>query len=151
MIIDDLPSGSVWMFFVNIFISFFFQIIGFILTHLLHTSHAAKFGSRAGLGLTLIQYGFYYRSMESDDATEGDDAITWPPIPVATPDSTGASTAVTNPDDVQVISGLSMRDWISFILMTAGKCPSSNPHKRLPRPANRLVPCIIIHRWFLAR
>ncbi|SJL10662.1 uncharacterized protein ARMOST_14053 [Armillaria ostoyae] len=97
-----------------------FQIIGFILTHLLHTSHAAKFGSRAGLGLTLIQYGFYYRSMESDDAKEGDDAITWPPIPVATADSTDASTAVTNPDDVQVISGLSMRDWISFILMTAG-------------------------------
>lgn len=149
MIIDDLPSGSVWMFFVNIFISFFFQIIGFILTHLLHTSHAAKFGSRAGLGLTLIQYGFYYRSMESDDATEGDDAITWPPIPATTPDSTGTS-AVTNPDDVQVISGLSMRDWISFILMTAGKWPF-NPHKRLPRPANRLVPCIIIHRWFLAR
>ncbi len=55
-----------------------------------------KIRSRAGLGLTLIQYGFYYRSMESDDATEGDDAITWPPIPVATPDSTGASTAVTN-------------------------------------------------------
>ncbi|KAK0233873.1 hypothetical protein IW262DRAFT_1477327 [Armillaria fumosa] len=120
MIIDDLPSGSVWMFFVNIFISFFFQIIGFILTHLLHTSHAAKFGSRAGLGLTLIQYGFYYRSMESDDTTEGDDAITWPPIPVATADSTDASTAVTNPDNVQVISGLSMRDWVSFILMTAG-------------------------------
>ncbi|KAK0466218.1 uncharacterized protein EV420DRAFT_1636808 [Desarmillaria tabescens] len=124
MIIDDLPSGSVWMFFVNIFISFFFQIIGFILTHLLHTSHAAKFGSRVGLGLTLIQYGFYYRSMESDDATGGgggDDAITWPPIPVETPDNTDASKmAVTNPDDVQVISGLSMRDWISFILMTVG-------------------------------
>ncbi|KAK0199190.1 hypothetical protein DFS33DRAFT_1376550 [Desarmillaria ectypa] len=109
MIIDDLPSGSVWMFFVNIFISFFFQIIGFILTHLLHTSHAAKFG-----------YGFYYRSIESDDTTGDDDAITWPPLPVETPDNTDASTAVTNPDDVQVISGLSMRDWISFILMTAG-------------------------------
>ncbi|KAK0209042.1 hypothetical protein DFS33DRAFT_497696 [Desarmillaria ectypa] len=120
MIIDDLPSGSVWMFFVNIFISFFFQIIGFILTHLLHTSHAAKFGSRVGLGLTLIQYGFYYRSIESDDTTGDDDAITWPPLPVETPDNTDASTAVTNPDDVQVISGLSMRDWISFILMTAG-------------------------------
>ncbi|KAG7452079.1 uncharacterized protein BT62DRAFT_926292 [Guyanagaster necrorhizus] len=120
MIIDDLPSGSVWIFFVNIFISFFFQIIGFILTHLLHTSHAAKFGSRVGLGFTLIQYGFYYRSMESDDATGGDqtDAITWPPV--ETPDVTDASTAVTNPDDVQVVSSLSMKDWISFILMTAG-------------------------------
>jgi hypothetical protein len=27
----------------------------------LHTSHAAKFGSRAGLGITLIQYGLYLR------------------------------------------------------------------------------------------
>ncbi|KAJ2965417.1 hypothetical protein NUW54_g14125 [Trametes sanguinea] len=29
----------------------------FVLTYLLHTTHAAKYGSRAGLGLTLIQYG----------------------------------------------------------------------------------------------
>ncbi|KAF7330393.1 Metal homeostatis protein BSD2 [Mycena venus] len=62
MIIDDLPSGSVWVFLVNMFISFFFQFVGFLLTFLLHTSHAAKYGSRAGLGLTLIQYGFYSRA-----------------------------------------------------------------------------------------
>jgi hypothetical protein len=29
-----------------------------LLTYLLHTTHAARLGSRAGLGITLIQYGF---------------------------------------------------------------------------------------------
>ena len=57
MIIDDLPTGSPWLFFTNLFISFFFQFIGFLFTYLLHTSHAAKYGSRAGLGVTLIQFG----------------------------------------------------------------------------------------------
>lgn len=38
-----------------------FQLVGFLLTYLLHTTHAAKNGSRAGLGVTLIQYGFYLK------------------------------------------------------------------------------------------
>ena len=33
-----------------------------MLTYLLHTTHAAKDGARAGLGVSLIQYGFYVRS-----------------------------------------------------------------------------------------
>lgn len=32
-----------------------------MLTYLLHTTHAAKNGSRAGLGITLIQLGFYLK------------------------------------------------------------------------------------------
>jgi hypothetical protein len=39
-----------------------FQFVGFLLTYLLHTTHAAKHGSRAGLGITLIQYSFYLKS-----------------------------------------------------------------------------------------
>lgn len=35
-----------------------FQLVGFLLTYLLHSTHAAKNGSKAGLGITLIQYGF---------------------------------------------------------------------------------------------
>lgn len=41
--------------------------LGFLLTYLLHTSHASKNGSRAGLGITLIQLGvsifdpFFYK------------------------------------------------------------------------------------------
>jgi len=39
-----------------------FQLVGFLLTYLLHTTHAAKHGSKAGLGITLVQYGFSMRS-----------------------------------------------------------------------------------------
>jgi len=39
-------------------ISWFFQLPGFILTYLLHATHAGRFGSQAGLALTLIQWGF---------------------------------------------------------------------------------------------
>jgi hypothetical protein len=38
------------------------NLSGFLLTYVLHTTHAAKFGSRAGLGITLIQYGLYLRA-----------------------------------------------------------------------------------------
>ncbi|KAF8272579.1 hypothetical protein EI94DRAFT_1718312, partial [Lactarius quietus] len=41
--------------------------VGFLLTYLLHTTHAARFGSRAGLGVTLIQYGFALRSSKAED------------------------------------------------------------------------------------
>ena len=57
MIVDDLPSGPVFTFLMTAFVSYFFQFAGFVLTYLLHTTHAGKFGSRAGLGITLIQYG----------------------------------------------------------------------------------------------
>lgn len=48
-------------------ISMSFQLVGFLLTYLLHTTHAAKNGSRAGLGITLVQYGFYMRSSATRD------------------------------------------------------------------------------------
>ena len=53
-------------------ISMSFQIVGFLLTYLLHTTHAAKNGSRAGLGINLIQYGFVMRNGASKGA---------PPVP----------------------------------------------------------------------
>ncbi|KAF9977501.1 hypothetical protein BGZ65_007366 [Modicella reniformis] len=34
-----------------------FQFVGFFLTYLLHTSHATKNGSKAGLGITLLSMG----------------------------------------------------------------------------------------------
>ena len=67
MIIDHLPTGSVFSFLWNLLISISFQFVGFLLTYLLHTTHAARFGSRAGLGVTLIQYGFALRSRQEED------------------------------------------------------------------------------------
>ncbi|RMJ26296.1 metal homeostatis protein BSD2 [Aspergillus sp. HF37] len=74
--VDGLPVGSVFSFVWNAMISMSFQLVGFLLTYLLHTTHAAKNGSRAGLGLTLVQYGFYMKggseSQGSDDgASDG--------------------------------------------------------------------------------
>ncbi|KAF2459652.1 hypothetical protein BDY21DRAFT_370343 [Lineolata rhizophorae] len=64
--VDGLPVGSIFSFIWNAMISMSFQIVGFLLTYLLHTTHAAKNGSRAGLGITLIQYGFSMKGALSD-------------------------------------------------------------------------------------
>ncbi|KAI5310006.1 hypothetical protein KEM55_001950, partial [Ascosphaera atra] len=64
--VDGLPVGSIFSFLWNAMISTSFQLVGFLLTYLLHTTHAAKNGSRAGLGLTLVQYGFYMKEGSED-------------------------------------------------------------------------------------
>ncbi|KAH9481429.1 Metal homeostatis protein BSD2 [Psilocybe cubensis] len=121
MIIDDLPTGSFLVFCLNIFISFFFQFIGFLLTYLLHTSHAAKFGSRAGLGLTLIQYGFYSRTMnfnEDSNRTDPSAGDGWdsPPAAPVPSDSVSDTSSTVQPE---VLSATS-KDWLSFLFMTLG-------------------------------
>lgn len=122
MIIDDLPTGSFLIFCLNVFISFFFQFVGFLLTYLLHTSHAAKFGSRAGLGLTLIQYGFYSRTMNSgnDSQTDGTSGIedSWPTPGIA--DVHAPVPTAPNPTQGDMMSSTS-KDWLSFLFMTLGK------------------------------
>lgn len=61
LFIEGLPVGSPINFIWNMMVSAAFQFVGFFLTYLLHTSHAAKHGSRAGLGFTLLQCGYYLR------------------------------------------------------------------------------------------
>lgn len=70
MIIEGLPTGTLFSFLWNMLVSISFQFVGFLLTFLLHTTHAAKYGSRAGLGVTLIQYGFALRT-RLDDVSGG--------------------------------------------------------------------------------
>jgi hypothetical protein len=67
VMIEGLTVGSSFSFVWNMMISMTFQFVGFLLTYLLHTSHAAKNGSKAGLGITLIQYGLYMRSKDFRD------------------------------------------------------------------------------------
>ncbi len=126
MIIEDLPTGSFLIFCLNAFISFFFQFVGFLLTYLLHTSHAAKYGSRAGLGLTLIQFGFYSRTM-GGDGTDGNavagDPVTSDGFWSSNLNMTGTSpTTAPTPDDVLPFD--SSRDWLSFLFMTIGELSS---------------------------
>ncbi|KAI8092288.1 uncharacterized protein B0P05DRAFT_525665 [Gilbertella persicaria] len=70
VLVEGMPVGNIFSFFWNLMISASFQFVGFMLTYLLHTSHASKQGSRAGLGISLVQTGFYIRSrgtLEDDE------------------------------------------------------------------------------------
>lgn len=58
-----------------------FTLVGFLLTYLLHTTHAAKNGSRAGLGVTLVQYGFFMRSSGSTQPISTPSTDPWSPPP----------------------------------------------------------------------
>ncbi|KAK6497742.1 hypothetical protein TWF481_012145 [Arthrobotrys musiformis] len=125
--IDGLPVGSVFAFVWNALISLSFQFIGFLLTYLLHTTHAAKNGSRAGLGITLVQYGFYMRGSGSDNPPPPADG--GPGTPESTPsdpnsydfnsgtlptDVVAAATTTTSSD---TITG---NEWFSYVLMVVG-------------------------------
>jgi hypothetical protein len=149
MIIDHLPTGSVFSFLWNLLISISFQFVGFLLTYLLHTTHAARFGSRAGLGVTLIQYGFALRTRSEEDMANGWLTVGGGPYgngaqEDATPPKQTFSTkeeaeeyyrklnitmvngmpSGTIPgatmDDLSNVSNEATTDWLSFFLMTIG-------------------------------
>ncbi|GAA5934609.1 hypothetical protein JCM1841_004196 [Sporobolomyces salmonicolor] len=77
--VDGMPVGNLFSFAWNLLVSMSFQFVGFLLTYLLHTTHAAKNGSRAGLGITLIQLGFWLKQradhpeLLNNDGTPGDE------------------------------------------------------------------------------
>ncbi|KAE8147197.1 hypothetical protein BDV25DRAFT_160874 [Aspergillus avenaceus] len=119
--VDGLPVGSVFSFVWNAMISMSFQLVGFLLTYLLHTTHAAKNGSRAGLGLTLVQYGFYMKGggdVKPEDG--GADQYVTPPDPNShnfDPSSVGDGSGS---DGSGGVSGISTSEWISYVLMIVG-------------------------------
>ncbi len=173
MIVDDLPSGPVFSFIMTAFVSYFFQFAGFVLTYLLHTTHAAKYGSRAGLGITLIQFGLIqYGGGGRTGMGDGDESIEhmtqqW--------NNTRHHSNVTGLDgdnatdpnsmyEIEMQFAITSRDWISLILMTLGMSFPSIPvlgasSSRVtylgyltPRHvALRLVPAALIMRGLLPR
>ena len=115
-----MPVGSVFSFIWNGMISMSFQLVGFLLTYLLHSTHAAKNGSRAGLGITLIQYGFYMKSTVSGSGMDGNpnDAYSQPPDPNShdfDPNNVGSSS-----DGSGSIDELAGSDFIAYLLMIVG-------------------------------
>ena len=101
-------------------ISVSFQFVGFLLTYLLHTTHAAKNGSRAGLGITLINIGF---------GMKGASSVMDPSAPSAGGDMGMPSDpnshefdpdAVAGVPDGGASDGLSSSDWMAYILMIVG-------------------------------
>lgn len=133
--IDGLPVGSPINFIWNMMVSAAFQFLGFLVTYLLHTSHAAKQGARAGLGFTLFQYGFYLQPSFSSSVTSPGNAKEFQPSnpndynvgsnhdklagtflqsAPTDPASTASSTTPLAPG-TNAASG-----WISIVLMTLG-------------------------------
>ncbi|KAK5993062.1 Metal homeostatis protein BSD2 [Cladobotryum mycophilum] len=115
--VDGMPVGSVFSFVWNAMISTSFQLVGFLLTYLLHSTHAAKNGSRAGLGVTLIQYGFYMKGTAEGDPPKmtGPDGYAAPPDPNSHDFDVG---------DVRDGGGgmgtISGGDWMAYVLMVVG-------------------------------
>lgn len=115
--VDGLPVGSFFAFIWNGMISTSFQLVGFLLTYLLHSTHAAKNGSRAGLGITLIQYGFFMKSTPATDIPNnmgGPDGFAAPEDPNSH-----------NFDESDVTDGGGFGDvtgteWLAYVLMVAG-------------------------------
>ena len=136
--IDGLPVGSVFSFVWNGMISMSFQLVGFLLTYLLHTTHAAKNGSKAGLGITLVQYGFYMKSSNAggrDSGPAGDSQYAQPPDPNShdfdpSAASTSAAVAVaamvdasdgnTSSASRSALSSMASSDWLAYLLMIVG-------------------------------
>ncbi|KAF4120896.1 metal homeostatis protein BSD2 [Geosmithia morbida] len=116
--IDGLPVGSVFAFVLNGMISTSFTFVGFLLTYLLHSTHAAKNGSRAGLGVTLIQYGFYMRTSPASEIPSnmgGPDGYAAPDDPNS--HNFDESDVTDSGDGLGDLAGL---DWFSYALMVVG-------------------------------
>jgi len=124
--VEGLPVGSVFSFIWNGMISMSFQLVGFLLTYILHTTHAAKNGSRAGLGITLVQYGFYMKgsgsSITNPPANGQDPQFNQPPDPnshdfdpnqVSQPAGTDGSSSGGMGD-------IANSDWLAYVLMIVG-------------------------------
>lgn len=129
--IDGLPVGSVFSFVWNAMISMFFQLVGFLLTYLLHTTHAAKNGSRAGLGITLIQYGFYMKGSNTSKTptNSAGDASYSPPDPnahdfnpdqVASNAAAAAAAAAAEATSTTTFSNIASSEWLAYGLMILG-------------------------------
>ena len=131
--VDGLLVGSFFSFIWNALISMSFQLIGFLLTYLLHTTHAAKHGSRAGLGITLVQYGFQMRYAASGGGPPGAGSPMDPNAPPPPPPGSDAGGVPDEPnkhdfDPNKVGSGadgavdamITTTDWLSYVLMIVG-------------------------------
>ena len=124
-----MPVGTVFAFLWNGMIVLSFSVIGFLLAYLLHTTHAAKNGARAGLGLTLVQYGFYMKgstpgNKDQDSGDPGQFASVPAPDPNAhdfNPDTVADSAAGTMAaSGSSGIAGIASSEWLSYILMIVG-------------------------------
>lgn len=118
--------GSVFSFIWNGMISMSFQLVGFLLTYLLHTTHAAKNGSRAGLGITLVQYGFYMKgsgTLITPPANGQDPQFNQPPDPNShdfDPNQVAQAAAGSDKGSNGGLGDIASSDWLAYVLMIVG-------------------------------
>lgn len=124
--IDGMPVGSFFSFFWNMIIAFTFKpLIGFLLTYLLHSTHAAKNGSKIGLGITLIEFGIGLRATGSSNedamgakAGSTADGYASPPDPNSHNFNHDAVTGGNGGESGQ--GDLGNYEWFTYILMIVG-------------------------------
>ncbi|KAK4098503.1 hypothetical protein N658DRAFT_509493 [Parathielavia hyrcaniae] len=119
--IDGLPVGSFFGFVWNGMISMTFQFVGFLLTYLLHSTHAAKNGSRAGLGITMITYGFQMRSAPHGSSAGGSPHSNFEGEGYASPADPNSHNF--SQDDVDPSGGsdeITGSDWVGYLFMVVG-------------------------------
>ncbi|KFA45859.1 hypothetical protein S40293_09351 [Stachybotrys chartarum IBT 40293] len=116
--VDGMPVGSAFSFIWNGMISASFQLVGFLLTYLLHSTHAAKNGSRAGLGITMIQYGFYMKAASDDSGPSmgGPDGYAAPPDPNSHNFKAGEVAEGGSSDG----DAITASEWLAYLLMIVG-------------------------------
>jgi hypothetical protein len=99
-------------------------IVGFLLTYLLHTYHAAKNGSLFGLGVLLVQYGFYMKGsglIDSAPAPGEDPQYSSPPDPNS--HNFDPNQIVNGGDGTQAAGGISSitsSEWLGYAMMVVG-------------------------------
>jgi len=146
VVVDGLPTGTLFSFLWNALVSTTFQFVGFVLTWVMHTTHSARYGSRAGLGVTLIQWGFGLRARLDDINSPGlgiEPADAWPTFGSAQEADEWVNanldrlngTTLASTDDVTswsnsgeggadgpagFLTSTAATEWLSFFLMTAG-------------------------------
>jgi len=123
--VDGLPVGTVFSFIWNGMISMSFQLVGFLLTYLLHTTHAAKNGSRAGLGISLVQYGFYMKGSGNiaPPPNGQDPAYAQPPDPNShdfDPNQVNAAATQGMDSGSGGWSDVASSEWPAYVLMIVG-------------------------------
>lgn len=121
--IEGLPVGSFFSFLWNAIISWSFQIPGFLLTYLLHSTHAAKNGSRLGLGITLIQFGLGLKLNEDSSSGGAPSQMPGPDGYAAPPDPNAHEfnpSDVTDPDGEAAEDVISGTEWLMYVLMVVG-------------------------------
>lgn len=107
-----------------------------MLTYLLHTTHAAKNGSRAGLGITLIQFGISTRNRGSELGP--------------TPEDLARTNGTINGQDWGLFGSPARADWDGSTLPSTSLGQTDPPTHQISTVANEWISYVLIAiGWFL--